>query len=299
MNPSRFHILYSYIYDDVLRFYRLISTIKHTITLKPSLTVNNHSTSSNWLALAIGNSRLHWAWFKSDYLVEVWDSKHLSTEVKKEQLLQEVLPINLSAKSLPQLPIYLASVVPQQTKLWQDYLYLRKITLKDIVLKNIYPTMGIDRALATWGAGETYGYPCLVIDGGTALTFTGVDQKQRLVGGAIVPGLRAQFSSLRQKTAALPEITLPSSLPPRWALDTDNAIASGVIYTVIAGIHSYIIDWFQQFPDSQIVLTGGDSDLLSRYWQIQFPKVSPEIIIDPHLVFRGMELVHRRNKTFV
>lgn len=257
--------------------------------------MNNHSTSSNWLALAIGNSRLHWAWFKGDYLIETWNTKHLSTRIQKEQLPQEVLSINLIKKSLLRLPIYLASVVPQQTKLWQDYLYLQQITLKDIVLKNIYPTMGIDRALAIWGAGETYGYPCLVIDGGTALTFTGVDQKQRLVGGAILPGWRSQFSSLRQKTAALPRITLPSSLPPRWALDTDNAIASGVIYTVIAGIHNYIVDWVQQFPHSQIVFTGGDSDLLSRYWQIQFPKVSREIIIDPNLIFAGMKLVNRRN----
>jgi len=44
------------------------------------------------------------------------------------------------------------------------------------------------RALAVLGAGKKYGFPCLVIDAGTALTFTGVDRDKKLVGGAIDPG---------------------------------------------------------------------------------------------------------------
>ena len=52
--------------------------------------------------------------------------------------------------------------------------------------------------------GETGGFPMLVIDAGTALTFTGADANQCLVGGAILPGLRLQLASLGQKTGQLP-----------------------------------------------------------------------------------------------
>ncbi len=152
--------------------------------------------------------------------------------------------------------------------------------------------MGIDRALAIWGAAETYGYPCLVIDGGTALTFTGVDAQRQLVGGAILPGLKTQFKSLQQATAALPEITLPQSLPTRWALATDKAIASGVIYTVITGIHSFIVDWCQRFPQSRVVFTGGDAAILDRYLQNQFSQLPTSIIVDRDLVFWGIKLIN-------
>ena len=245
---------------------------------------------NNWLGLVIGNSRSHWAWFKDDVLVETWERQHLSTAIEGKKIPPEMLSSQLISLSLTELPIYLASVVPQQTTLWQKYPRIKQATLANINLENIYPTMGIDRALAIWGAGETYGYPCLVIDGGTALTFTGVNQTQQLVGGAILPGLRSQVTTLAQKTADLPAIDLSSSLPPRWSLETETAIASGVIYTVVAGIHSFIVDWCQQFPHSWILLTGGDSNLLSQYLQAQFPEIAKRIIVERHLIFWGLKL---------
>ncbi|WP_019508767.1 pantothenate kinase [Pleurocapsa sp. PCC 7319] len=248
----------------------------------------------NWLAVAIGNSRLHWAWFRHNILIEQWDTPHLSTEIRLNQIPQQFLATNFKQQNLTKpTPIYLASVVPKQTKLWQNYADLNLVTLKDVDIKNIYPTMGIDRALAVWGAGETYGYPCLVIDGGTALTFTAVNPIKQLLGGAILPGLRLQFTSLKQRTANLPEITLPKILPPRWTLDTNQAIASGVIHTQIAGIHSYIIDWQRKFLNSKVIFTGGDANVLAQYLSIQFPEIMPQIIVDQNLVFWGIKSVYK------
>lgn len=263
-----------------------------------SIVSNKYLEVKNYLALAIGNSRLHWAWFDQDILMKTWDTQHLSTEVKFDQLPQHLLSNNLTKilnkQGLTQIPVYLASVAPQQTEMWQNYANLNLITLKDIDLKNIYPSLGIDRALAVWGGGETYSYPCLVIDGGTALTFTAVDSQKQLIGGAILPGLRSQLTSLQQKTAALPEIELLPTLPSRWALDTDQAIASGIIYTAIAGIQSYIIDWQQRFPHSQVIFTGGDCNVLAHYLQLQFPELAKQIVIDHNLVFWGIKLVYRQ-----
>ena len=250
--------------------------------------------SENWLAVAIGNSRLHWAWFRHAIFVEQWNTSHLSTEIRPNHIPQQYLATNFKQQNLTKLtPVYLASVVPKQTKLWRNYADLNLVSLKDIDIKNIYPTMGIDRALAVWGAGETYGYPCLVIDGGTALTFTAVDSLKQLLGGAILPGLKLQFNNLKHRTANLPEISLPETLPPRWTLDTNQAIASGVIHTQIAGIHSYIIDWQRKFLNSKVIFTGGDADVLTQYLHIQFPEIMPQIIVDHNLVFWGIKLVYK------
>lgn len=239
------------------------------------------------MGLAIGNSRLHWGLFQGSDLIALGDCPHLAHKVERDSLIQQIL----GSQSLDALKIYLASVVPSQTELWLDYPQLQQITLKDIPLKNIYPTMGIDRALAIWGAGETYGYPCLVIDGGTALTFTGIDAQRQLVGGAILPGLRTQLKCLSRTTAALPEIVLPSALPPRWALDTKKAIAGGIIYTVLAGIESFIVDWCQCFPQSLVILTGGDAEPLHRYLKAQSSELTTAIIVDQRLIFWGIKLI--------
>lgn len=251
----------------------------------------------------IGNSRLHWAWFVGATLQEAWDTNHLSVPAV-EQLIQrwtsgvmpaEILPPQLialqSSDATSFLPLYLASVVPAQTKLWQTYPAAKVITLDHLPLAGLYPTLGIDRALALFGAGETFGYPVLVIDAGTALTFTGADAQHRLVGGAILPGLRLQLQSLAGGTAALPATQLPSQLPPRWAVETPAAIESGVVYTVLAGIRDFIEDWRRQFPDTQIAVTGGDSVLLLMYLQTKCPETAPQLIADPHLIFWGIRSV--------
>lgn len=257
----------------------------------------------NWLALAVGNSRLHWAWFRQSVLIESWDTPHLNNIVKPCQLPQLFLCTNLIKQDMLNLPVYLASVVSAQTNRWRKYRNLTLINLQDIPLKNIYPTMGVDRALAIWGAIATYGQACLVIDGGTALTFTGADQAGKLVGGAILPGLRSQILTLKQKTAALPEIFLTDtcSLPGRWAVNTEQAISSGIIHTAIAGISSYINDWRGRFPDSKVIFTGGDAILLWRCLKQQIPdfaqdKSAQDTIVDQNLVFQGISLVYQQQQ---
>ncbi|MGF1478827.1 MAG: pantothenate kinase [Cyanophyceae cyanobacterium] len=232
----------------------------------------DNSAKKDWLGLMIGNSRLHWAKFHQKTLIQTWNSPHQSTAA--------------AATPLDRLPLYIASVVPQQTALWQAYPRARVITLADIPLPGLYQTMGIDRALALWGAVSTDRCPCLIIDAGTALTFTGASE-QRFVGGAILPGLRLQLQSLTQKTAALPAVQI-QNLPQRWAVETSEAISSGVLYTLLAGLKDFIQDWQQQYLDSQILLTGGDATVLMHFVQVQFPEVAAAIKIDANLIFWGM-----------
>ncbi|MEP0755096.1 pantothenate kinase [Trichocoleus sp. Lan] len=259
----------------------------------------------NWLALTIGNSRLHWAYFVGEILQDAWDSNYLpaATVNRLAQRLAagkfplEILPpsptnsLSKIHNQQSKLPIYLASVVPEQTALWQSYPDIRVMTLDQLPLEGLYPTLGIDRALAVLGAGEVWGLPSLVIDAGTALTFTSADVNHRLVGGAILPGLRLQLQSLTQRTAALPPIELPQEMPPRFAVNTPEAIQSGVIYTVLAGIKDFIQAWWQKFPGSRVILTGGDRATLFAYLQIQFPEIASQIISDPNLIFMGMRSV--------
>lgn len=257
--------------------------------------------SFDWLALAIGNSRLHWAWFIGETLQAAWDTPHLPASVVQQlakcrtldNFPKEILPPCSSAPLLP-CPIYVASVVSSQTALWQAYPDVRVIILEQIPLQGVYPTLGIDRALALWGAGKTWGFPVMVIDAGTALTFTGADRDCVLVGGAILPGLGLQLQSLAQKTANLPQVKAQNvlSLPPRWALNTPESIQSGVIYTILAGVCDFIAAWWHKFPESHVVMTGGDGKLLLGYMRSR-PEIASRIIVEPNLIFWGMRAIVR------
>jgi type III pantothenate kinase len=256
-----------------------------------------------WIALAIGNSRYHWAWFLNTQLQASWDTNYLTTaEIDLTANFLELLPTDLKElidrdrHEIDLIPIYLCSVVPSQTAIWQRLERVKQITLDDISLLNLYPTLGIDRALALLGAGENYGYPALVIDGGTALTITGVNRERVLVGGAILPGLRLQFRSLVVGTAALPAVILPGRLPQRWGDRTEEAIASGIVHVVSSGIKDFIDDWQQLFPDSQIVFTGGDGEILAMYLDSMLSAdLKAKITIDLQLIFHGFSAVFARS----
>ncbi len=220
-----------------------------------------------WIALAIGNSRLHWATFAGNCLQQTWNTPHLSSEAFQELKANQFDFTTILSPSFPRTPfptsphpeLWVASVVPAQSDFWNDYSDAQFLTLKQVPLRGVYPTLGIDRAVALWGAICMVGSPVLVIDAGTALTFTGAGNDHNLVGGAILPGLRLQFQALKQGTAALSQLSTPDSQLPtlhRWALNTKDAIASGVFHTLIAGMRSFIEEWWQQFPDSPVVLTG-------------------------------------------
>ena len=267
------------------------------------------------IALAIGNSRLHWGLFAGATLQKTWDTQHLSVDAvsqlsedqRTEFLVQTAIaPIEqisvqklLSFSTNPELadhraqqfvllPLVLASVVPDQTALWQSYPDVRIITLDQLPIEGLYPTLGIDRALTLLGAGTQLGWPVLVIDAGTALTFTGADVNRRLVGGAILPGLGLQLWSLGEKTAGLPIVILPYSLPQRWVADTETAIQSGVVHGVVSAVNDFIEDWLRLFPNSKIAVTGGDRTLLLKYLASAFPDTSAAIIEAPEAIFWGM-----------
>jgi len=203
---------------------------------------------------------------------------------------------NFVGDHLPQLnwqpsdgePLWVASVVPEQTTLFQQQMPLHLVTLDHIPLKGLYPSLGIDRAIALWGAVNLYGAPALVIDAGTALTFTAVNGDHTFMGGAIAPGLGLMLRSLSSNTAALPAVDLGATVPPRWAFNTAEAICSGALYTAAATIKDFIQDWQTQSPSGGIVLTGGDGALLIAHLMQRWPAIAQHIAHDPNLIFHGI-----------
>lgn len=254
-----------------------------------------------WLALVIGNTRLHWGLFhQQDLLAGAWHTPHLSPE-RSRVIAQanftapawQAIPTlkahpqkiqhAFSTVATPPSQLWIASAVPAQTSCWvtashnNAQITTHTVERSQIPLAGLYPTLGIDRAINLLGAGSQLNWPVLVIDSGTALTFTaGISREGvgTVYGGAILPGLRLQAQSLGQGTAALAEaaelgttaLTATSSdstepsiaFPERWANDTPGAITSGLAYGTTAILWDYLTDWWANFPNGNVIMTGGD-----------------------------------------
>lgn len=233
--------------------------------------------ADRWRSLMVGNSRWHWGDWTGERLDRAWDDSQSPTD------------------DLAREPVWAASVVPGALDRWRDRPNWHVITLADVPIGRLYETLGIDRALAVLGAGRRYGFPAVVIDGGTALTLTAVDDRAEFLGGAIAPGLGLQLRSLSEKTAALPAVPPPEQLPDPWAQDSAGAIASGVAQGVTALVLTWLRDWRSRYPTGTAVLTGGDGPRILQYLRAIDPPLAAGLQLDPTVIFAGIQAVRDRD----
>jgi pantothenate kinase type III len=182
-----------------------------------------------------------------------------------------------AARAVPKLSVYVVSTNPEHEQ-GIEYLFseipcrLVRLQATDFFTsqQGLYPGMGVDRAATLKAACAHYGYPALVLDGGTAMTYTAADCQGKIVGGGILPGLRVKLQSLHDYTAALPLVTVSKVLEvaqacektkkslPVFAIDTETAMLSAVLKETAVNLHSVIQAFARQMqPD---LAPPGDSD---------------------------------------
>ncbi len=115
-------------------------------------------------------------------------------------------------------------------------------------------------AVAAWDA---YRDACIVVDFGTALTFTAIGPEADIRGVAIAPGLGTAVKALFRDTAQLPSVPLvvpPSSL----GTNTVHAIQSGVVLGYQGLVESLVGRMRRDLGvEAPAIATGGLSSVLS------------------------------------
>src|SRR5206468_7564470 len=147
-------------------------------------------------------------------------------------------------------------------------------------------SIGADRLANAAAVTGLYGFPAIVVDFGTAVTFDIVSDRRTYVGGVIAPGLEAMTNFLYQRTALLPGISLKE---PRHAVgkSTIEAMLSGAVFG-FRGLVKEILARIkaEQFPRKKayIVATGGYARLIAGC----LPEVG---VIHPNLTLEGLRIV--------
>ncbi len=130
----------------------------------------------------------------------------------------------------------------------------------------------------------------LIVDFGTALTFTAVAAPGDLLGVVIAPGLRSAIRALVENTAQLPSVQL---IPPPAAIgkNTIHSIQSGVIFGYVGLIEAIIRRMKKELPSGpvDVIATGGQAKILA-------PLTAQFTLVDPLLTLEGLRIIAERNR---
>jgi type III pantothenate kinase len=126
-------------------------------------------------------------------------------------------------------------------------------------------SIGADRLANAAAVTELYGYPAVVVDFGTAVTFDIISERKEYIGGVIAPGLESMTNFLYQRTALLPRISLREPRSP-IGRSTIEAMRAGAIFGYRGLVREILLRIKTERSSRRkvhVVATGGYADLIA------------------------------------
>lgn len=139
--------------------------------------------------------------------------------------------------------------------------------------------IGTDLVSNAYSAFRRFKKACIVIDFGTALTFTTVDHTGYILGVAIAPGIKTAMKALSSNTAQLPEI--PLELPDSViGLHTTHAMQAGILWGYVGMAKELISKIRKEVGEEYIaVATGGLSFVMTPLQEV-FHDIDAELTLN-------------------
>jgi type III pantothenate kinase len=252
------------------------------------------------LAIDIGNSNIVFGVHNGNKWIDKWrihsDIKKMPDEygVYFHQLLSQQ---NIDVRDIRSAII--SSVVPQLTARIQKI--VKKLSNSEplivgpgvktgLTIRTDNPNeVGADLVANAVAAWQKFKTACVIIDFGTALSFTAVSGKGEFLGAAFMPGIYTAADSLSGQTAQLPRIWLRQ--PPKTiGTNTSQAMQSGIVNGYIGAIEHILAKMKAELdPESKSIATGGSADIITALTGV-FD------VIDPWLTLEGLKYISHSNK---
>jgi type III pantothenate kinase len=193
--------------------------------------------------------------------------------------------------------IVIASVVPPLTgrleEIFADYTSVTPLIVGPATVPGLRfavdnpAEVGADLMANAIAAYDRIHDACIVVDFGTATTFTAVSSDAVLLGVAIAPGMNLAASALSGGTAQLPQIRLT---PPPRAIGTNtiHSVQSGVMFGYVGLVEGMIRRFRDQMrSEAAVIATGGLSSVIA-------PLTTSFSLVDPWLTLDGIRLIGER-----
>lgn len=247
------------------------------------------------LAIDIGNSNVVLGLYADGDWKAIWRLPTLQSEnplaYYQEQLGNHLLEIGHYPREVER--VVISSVVPELRAPFKTlareffscpYLVLGPAVYPQLPIRVLRPEeLGTDLYANALAAHMLYRMDTIIVDFGTALTFTILQKNGQMLGVNIAPGLKTAIHALFLKTAQLPEVplTFPESVIGK---NTTEAIQNGILVGYVGlvkhmleAIHAEVGEHFRA------VATGGMSGIM-------VPLHDEFHHIEPRLTLEGLRL---------
>jgi len=249
------------------------------------------------LAVNIGNTNTRFGIFKPDGEILSWiiNSKPYMTEgecfAKFDGMYE---PFGIDKGDITE--IVIGSVVPLLTMAVFNSLkrihHTEPMIVNRETMSNVQHTskqMGTDLYANAVAAQSFYTGKKIIIDFGTALTFTVVSESGKTMGASIAPGIKTALNSLIDETAQLPEIELKA---PEKVLgfDTESCMQSGMVYGFLSMVEGMIDRINEEVNDRCFVIATGGMSFV-------YTPLTKKIDIQDYLhTIKGLAELYKMNK---
>lgn len=252
------------------------------------------------LAIDIGNSNVVMALREGESWVHTWRINTQKDEQAEFFYLKEIGELffehSINVEALE--GVILSSVVPMLRPIFYDILTQRYGLDVVVVGPELYESLGFEvprphqigtDLVANAYAGYTkYGGKVSVVDFGTAMTITTVNDAGKILGVSIAPGIKTAMKALVDNTAQLPDI--PLELPESvLGTDTIHAMQAGILWGYVGMVKEMAAKVRKELSeDYRLVATGGLSFIMSELEDVFYK-------VDRNLTMDGLYLMWRDN----
>ncbi len=148
--------------------------------------------------------------------------------------------------------------------------------------------LGSDLVVDAVAGIHEYGAPLIIIDMGTATTFSVIDSNKNYLGGIIMPGIGISLNAMVSNASQLPKIGFDK--PKRLiGTNTVECMKSGVMYGSAAQIDGVIERVHDEIGAADTVATGGLAGAV-------VPLCKSKIALDDDLMLKGLMLIYDKNR---
>lgn len=250
------------------------------------------------LAIDAGNTHLTLGVFHGE---RITFTERVSTDLRRTELEYAVIFKNileLHCISAAQIEgAVISSVVPPLVQVLHGAIAKIAPDIRILTADSSVPTgmplilddpeqVGTDQIVNAAAAKKKYGAPAIVINFGTAVTISVIDESGCYIGGAILPGVQLSLNSLVSGTAQLPNISL--TRPERvMGTNTVDSMRSGVIFGNAAAIDGMLDSILLErgFAHAAITATGDPAEAI-------IPCCRHSITVDRELTLHGLRIIY-------
>ena len=249
------------------------------------------------LAIDIGNTNIVMGGFDGNKIVfmERISSNQKTTDLEYAVTVKTALEMNdITIDSIT--GVVMSSVVPSITNTFRRA--VEKLTdAKTIIVGPGVKTglkiliddpgqLGSDLVVDAVAGIEEYPVPQIIIDMGTATTFSVIGKDKSYLGGVITTGMAVSADALFSRTSQLPRISFDK---PKRVIgkNTVDCMKSGIMYSTASGIDGMIERLEEELGEKcTVIATGGLASIV-------MPLCKRKIILDEDLMLKGLAIIYK------